>query len=88
MPVDVLAAATSTGHPNGFGGRAGTLVLALLVLVVAVGSIITVYQIGDSGARAAWTGHFSEQANLPRHTPQLSAGDLEVAGQSGCLARL
>ena len=29
------------------------------------GSVLTVYRIGDSGAQAAWTGQFSEQAQLP-----------------------
>jgi hypothetical protein len=33
--------------------------LAVLALVVAAGSVLTVYRIGDSGARAAWTGRFS-----------------------------
>jgi hypothetical protein len=48
------------------GGRAVSLVLAVLAVVVAVGSVVTVYRIGDSGARAVWTGRFSEQAQLPR----------------------
>lgn len=37
------------------GGRAGTIVIAVLALVVGVGAIISVYQIGESGARAAWS---------------------------------
>lgn len=36
-----------------------TILLAAAVLVVAVGSIITVVQIGESGARAIWTGSFT-----------------------------
>jgi hypothetical protein len=47
---------------HGFGGRAVGIFVAALALIVAVGSIVTVYRIGDSGARAAWTGNFSQQA--------------------------
>ena len=39
--------------------------IAVLAVVVAVGSVITVYRIGDSGARAAWTGQFSQQPIAP-----------------------
>jgi hypothetical protein len=46
---------------DGMGGRAGTVVLAVLALLVALGSTVTVYRIGESGARAAWTGQFSQQ---------------------------
>jgi hypothetical protein len=35
-----------------------TLILALAVAVTAVGSVITVVQIGEAGARAVWTGSF------------------------------
>jgi hypothetical protein len=75
--VDGPGAATATpsgAHADGFGGRTATLALAVLAVVVAVGSIVTVYRIGDSGARAAWTGQFSEQANPPQHTPPPSNG--------------
>jgi len=51
------------------GGRALTLMLAIAALVVAGGSTATVYRIGESGARAAWTGQFSEQAQPPPITP-------------------
>ncbi len=47
------------------GGRALSVVLAVLAVVVAVGSVFTVYRIGDSGAQAAWTGHFVS-VPLPR----------------------
>jgi hypothetical protein len=53
---------------DGIGGRPVSVILALLAVVAAVGSVFTVYQIGESGARAAWNGHFSEQANPPRAT--------------------
>lgn len=33
-----------------------TVVLAVLAVVVAVGSVVTIYRIGDSGAKAAWQG--------------------------------
>ena len=49
----------------GPGGRVVSLVLAVLAVVTAVGSVVTVYRIGDSGARAVWTGQFSEQAQPP-----------------------
>jgi hypothetical protein len=51
-------------HPM-WGGRAVALALATVALVVAAGSVVTVYRIGESGARAAWTGNFSPTA-LPR----------------------
>lgn len=38
------------------------VVLAVLVLVAAVGTTVQVYRIGDSGARAVWDGRFSQQA--------------------------
>ena len=52
------------GHRDGAGGRDRVLggILAALALVVAVGSTVTVYRIGDSGARASWTGKFTQQA--------------------------
>jgi hypothetical protein len=45
--------------------------IAVLAVVVAVGSVVTVYRIGDSGARAAWTGQFSQQpiARTPTAPP-------------------
>ena len=51
----------------GPGGRTAALVLAVLAVVAAVGSVVTVYRVGDSGARAVWTGGFSQQAQ-PRPT--------------------
>ncbi|HEY2194280.1 MAG TPA: hypothetical protein VGH76_18545 [Actinomycetospora sp.] len=54
------------------GGVVLTVVLAVLTVVVAVGSVTTTYEIGDSGARAAWTGKFSPTP-LPR--PPHPAGD-------------
>ncbi|WP_349897187.1 hypothetical protein [Parafrigoribacterium soli] len=37
-----------------------TIVLAVAVAVTAVGSVLTVVQIGESGARAVWTGSFQQ----------------------------
>lgn len=37
-----------------------TIALAVVVLVVAAGSVVTVVQIGESGARAIWTGSFTQ----------------------------
>jgi hypothetical protein len=41
------------------GGPVLTVLIAVVALVVAAGSVTEVYLIGESGARAAWTGHFS-----------------------------
>jgi cytochrome c-type biogenesis protein CcmH/NrfG len=68
----------SLGASGASGGRrrmervAGTA-LAVLAVVVAVGSVVTVYRIGDSGARAAWTGQVSAQP-LPSATHQPHSG--------------
>jgi hypothetical protein len=47
------------GHRPGRRGRLPAVALALVAIVGAAGSVVTVYRIGDSGARAAWTGRFS-----------------------------
>jgi hypothetical protein len=56
------------------GGRPFGIVLAAVAVLVAAGSVVTVYRIGDSGARAAWVGHFSEQANPPRTSRRPAQG--------------
>ena len=43
------------------GGTTVTVVLAVLAIAVAVGTVADVYTIGESGSRAAWTDHFSPQ---------------------------
>jgi hypothetical protein len=53
----------STAQRSVPGGVAVTAVLAILAVVVGVGAVVQVYEIGESGARAAWTGHFSQQAH-------------------------
>lgn len=62
---DEPLAPTRTAATHGIGGRTATIVLAVLALVVAGGAATTVYKIGDSGAKAAWTGNFSP-TELPR----------------------
>lgn len=55
--------AARSGDPadqDGIGGRPMTIALAVLALIVAAGSTATVYKIGDSGARAAWDGKYSQ----------------------------
>jgi hypothetical protein len=39
--------------------RVVRIVAVVLAVAVSVGSVVDVYQIGDSGARAAWNGEFS-----------------------------
>jgi hypothetical protein len=57
--------AARRGAPAGAGGRVVSLVLAVLAVVAAVGAVAMVYRVGDSGARAVWTGQFTEQAQPP-----------------------
>lgn len=65
--------ATSTG--SGTGGGSGTAALAtplriaaaVLCAAVAVGAVVQVYRIGDSGAKAAWTGNFSQSRVSGQH---------------------
>ncbi|MEU7143944.1 DUF2231 domain-containing protein [Nocardia sp. NPDC046473] len=47
--------------------RAVAIFVAALAVVVAVGSVVQVYRIGDSGSRAVWHDRATEQ---PRSTPQ------------------
>lgn len=44
---------------------AGQVVAAVLAVVVAAGALVQTYRIGESGARAALSGHFS--ATATRH---------------------
>ena len=54
-PADTGTLRSSRGVRTGV-----TVLLMLAVLISAVGSVVTVVRIGDSGARAVWTGNFSE----------------------------
>ncbi|MGA8113092.1 MAG: DUF2231 domain-containing protein, partial [Actinocatenispora sp.] len=44
------------------GRGAVRVVLAVLALAVSVGSVVQIYRIGESGARAAWQGEFQQTA--------------------------
>lgn len=57
--------AATEGRPSGTGWVASTPVRAaavLLSLAVAAGSVVDVYRVGDSGAKAAWHDGFSKTA--------------------------
>jgi hypothetical protein len=50
------------------------IVVAVVAVVVAAGSVLAVYRIGESGAQAAWTGQFSDvplaqQGSAPATSP-------------------
>ena len=45
--------------PSRTGRLVATVVLDLVVLVSAIGSVVTVALIGESGSRAVWTGLFT-----------------------------
>lgn len=67
--------AAHAGHPvagDGIGGRPMTVALAVVALIVAAGAVATCYRIGDSGARAAWEGKYSQTA-VP--SPAQQGGD-------------
>jgi hypothetical protein len=57
-----VAGEVSRGTRRQPGGTAATIVIALIAVVIGLGSIVTVYRIGESGSAAAWTGQFSQQA--------------------------
>jgi hypothetical protein len=44
------------------GGTVTMVVVAVLAVVVAIGSIVQVVRIGDSGSKASWHDHFSQSA--------------------------
>lgn len=56
-------AATATTRPRTTTGEPGGLVVGVVVgviaVIVAAGSVLAVYRIGESGSRAAWTDRFS-----------------------------
>jgi hypothetical protein len=62
-PVPVGAAGPGRGAPqtSALIGPAVRIVLAVLAVLVATGSIVQVYRIGESGARASW--HSAVQQN-------------------------
>jgi hypothetical protein len=58
---------TSTSGTSTGGGTVLRVVLIVLTVVLAAGSVTQTYRIGDSGARAAWQGRFAQQAAPHRH---------------------
>jgi TRAP-type uncharacterized transport system fused permease subunit len=42
--------------------RGATIVVTVLAVIVAVGAVVEVYRIGESGAQAVWQGEFSQTA--------------------------
>ncbi|HTJ35574.1 MAG TPA: DUF2231 domain-containing protein [Dactylosporangium sp.] len=44
-----------------------TSVVAVLALVAGAAGVYGMYRIGDSGAKAAWTGNFSQNDTRPGH---------------------
>jgi hypothetical protein len=75
LPGPGTAAATelrprAAAGRGGVGGVAVIVILAVLALVIGAGAVAVTYRVGESGARAAWTGHFSEQQLWGRrHNP-------------------
>jgi uncharacterized membrane protein len=58
--VWAFARLEATGRTS-FTGTAGRVVIGVLALAIAVGTIQQVVRIGESGSRAVWTGNFSEK---------------------------
>jgi hypothetical protein len=52
--------AADAGGPLAWGRARNAVSVAVLALAVSAGSLITVYRIGDSGAKAAWDGRFTQ----------------------------
>ncbi|MDO5710455.1 MAG: hypothetical protein Q4P32_01765 [Micrococcales bacterium] len=57
--IDRKAARTGTLRSRRSVRRGVAVVLIVGALISAVGSVVTVVRIGDSGARAVWTGKFT-----------------------------
>ncbi|MCM3886053.1 hypothetical protein [Frankia sp. R82] len=57
QPAGTGAGSAATGTR---AGPAVVVVLAVLSVAVSVGSVVQIYRIGDSGAKAVWDGGFSE----------------------------
>lgn len=76
LSVAVWWAARSSAHPAGLGGRQGDgawlasapvrVAAVVLTLAVAAGSVVDVYRIGDSGAKAAWHNSYAKTASGDR----------------------
>jgi predicted membrane protein DUF2231 len=80
LPIAVLAAVVwwrqreATEGTTRLGGRtwlaprslAVTRVIAVLAILAGLAGAVGTYRIGDSGAKAAWTGNFDETPQQPR----------------------
>ena len=76
LSVAVWWAARSPAHTAGLGGRQGDgawlasapvrVAAVVLTLAVAAGSVVDVYRIGDSGAKAAWHNSYAKTASGDR----------------------
>lgn len=68
----------ASGHRAGVGdglrGNAVMVVIAVLSVVVAVGSVVQVYRIGDSGAKAVWHGAYTSQVPVEPQVPPAREG--------------
>jgi hypothetical protein len=60
------------GHQG--GGMSLTVIVAILSVAVALGSIVQVVRIGDSGSRAAWHNHFSQNQSDPAQSKAPATG--------------
>ncbi|MEU2236552.1 DUF2231 domain-containing protein [Streptomyces vietnamensis] len=62
--VPVNGSASGTSHGNPWSAAPVRIAAVVLSLVVAVGAVVDVYRIGDSGAKAAWHDGFSTTATV------------------------
>jgi hypothetical protein len=65
--TDAAGTGVSGAGPRSLPGGPVRVAAVVLCAVVAAGSIVQVYRIGDSGAKAAWTGNFSSHSTPDRH---------------------
>lgn len=67
--VGTVTATETVAAPTRQAGwlRPVTFVAAALITVAAVGSVVEVYLIGESGAKAVWQGQFDSNAHPKQH---------------------
>jgi hypothetical protein len=61
------AAEPGQGRGSRWSALPVRIVIGVLSLAVAVGAVVDVYRIGDSGAKAAWHDAYSKKATGPEH---------------------
>lgn len=61
VPVPAGSGVAPVPRPSPLTGAPARIVLAVLALVVATGSVVQVYRIGESGSRAAWHDAYQDQ---------------------------